>query len=125
MDSKYKALNIIGISLGIILALFFMQTKLMVIKFDGVGETSCDSDSMGLTLNCRDKIYYNYVSKNEPLELGMIYLYKKDNKIIIHRLVQCLDENCSIAVFKGDNNYIAEFVNRTQIIKKVEWVNYR
>jgi len=93
--------------------------------YDRVSKVSCKSNSMGLTMNCGDAVYETKVKDNDKLIPGDIYIYKKLNYTVVHRLVYCLDENCSKAVFKGDNNEKGELINRSQVIFKVEKVEYR
>lgn len=93
-------------------------------KFDEISRVQCTSDSMGLIISCKDKIYLRHLQKDEKLIIGEMYVYRDNNESVLHRLVQCIDD-CSIAVFKGDNNYIAEFINRSQVVKKVERIDYR
>lgn len=90
---------------------------------------SCKSDSMGLTIDCKDTAFGNKVEKDDKLYPGYIYVYKSTNETdtrhIIHRLVYCLDEDCNQTVFKGDNNPVAEIVNRSDILYSVDVVMYR
>lgn len=88
----------------------------------GVG---CGTDSMGLTLNCNDILYEQNVYNNTKLIPGSIYTYMTDkNASIVHRMIMCLDENCNITVFKGDNNEVGEIVPRQWINGKVVMVEY-
>jgi hypothetical protein len=93
-------------------------------KIDYVHKVACGSDSMGLTLNCGDKVYSRILENEEKLEIGSIYIYRSSNHTIIHRLVKCLDEECSMTIFKGDNNRVAEIVNRSEILYKVIKIEY-
>jgi hypothetical protein len=84
----------------------------------------CNSSSMGLTLRCGDILDIERYDGGE-LEIGRIYTYQDGNESIVHRIVACQDKNCNLVIFKGDNNQIAEFVNKTQITGKVLGVEYR
>jgi len=95
-------------------------------KMDGSMRVQCGTGSMGLTFGCDDLIYYRDIEKNEQFIPGDIYIYKKDDDSkVVHRLIECVDIDCNITVFKGDNNAVGEFVNKSQIIRKVESVRYR
>jgi len=120
------------ISIGFVLALLLKVTlivdfdKVELTKADGSVRIKCGSDSMGLTFGCGDLLYYRNVKKDEELIPGDIYIYRKDNDDnIVHRLIECVDIDCNLTVFKGDNNAVGEFVNKSQIIRKVESVRYR
>jgi len=89
-----------------------------------VVKMACDSDSMGLMFNCGDKIIKRKLNETEKLKEGKVYTYLKGKSSIIHRLVFCSDENCTKAIFKGDNNRKAEIVGREQITHEVLGVNY-
>ena len=93
--------------------------------YDVKYKLGCSSDSMGLSLNCGDVQYSNFVNSSSYLETGEIYVYKRDNKSIVHRLVYCLDSDCNSTIFKGDNNEVAELVNRSEIVAKVVMVEYK
>ena len=120
------------ISIGFLLALILKVTimvdfeRVELTKYDGVIKVQCGSDSMGLTFGCGDLLYYRDVKKNEELVPGDIYIYRKDdgNKTV-HRLVECVDIDCNLTVFKGDNNAVGELVNRSNVIQKIESVRYR
>lgn len=47
------------------------------------------------------------------------------NETVAHRLALCLDDYCSQAVFRGDNNKMGELVNRSDIQHRVKMVLYR
>lgn len=89
--------------------------------------TSCASDSMGFGMRCQDTVevqdFNSTLTKPVP---GEIYIYKKENGngTTIHRLVLCLDTDCNFTVFKGDNNRVAELVNRSAIIKKATGITW-
>ncbi len=81
---------------------------------------SCDSQSMGLSLNCKDSLFTELVTENSMLIEGDIYIYTKNEKIIVHRLVKCLDDQCNRSIFKGDNNYVADdIVEKSKIFARV------
>ena len=137
--SKQMEQFILGLFIGFILALssiaLFVEYaeykeeivlgKTIIQSFDTIGILGCDSNSMGLTLNCRDTVYKQKVDQNETLYLGNIYTYRSwDNVSVIHRLVGCKDPDCNVAIFKGDNNRIVEFVNRSMIEYRVTMVEY-
>ena len=89
---------------------------------DGISEISCGSDSMGLSLDCKNNVRYHYVSEEEPIEMGEMYIYTRpfgDGIDILHRVVGCirvvgvgLEEVCyydeSYLIFKGDNNAVMD-----------------
>lgn len=87
---------------------------------------SCESDSMGNTIRCNDNAITNrFDPLKDKLEEGKIYVYKRwDDKLIIHRLVLCLDEKCNKTVFKGDNNKRGEIVHKKDIKFVVRGVEY-
>lgn len=86
---------------------------------------NCKSDSMGLVMNCMDTIYSVKVYEKTKLKLGRIYIYESGNHTVVHRLVLDCSKGCYGYVFKGDNNYVAEVVNRSQIIRKVYQVGFK
>jgi len=95
-------------------------------KMDGSIRVKCGSDSMGLTFGCGDLLYYRDIKKNEKLTPGDIYIYRKDNDTkVVHRLIECVDIDCNLTVFKGDNCAVGELVERNQVIQKIESVRYR
>ncbi len=118
---------VVGFSLAMSLKGFFSidLSSGGVAYTEKVLKVGCDSNSMGLTINCDDKLYVDAVKSDEELFLGTIYGFRFDNKTFVHRLVQCVDIDCNLTVFKGDNNLVAEFVNRSDIVYRVETVRYR
>lgn len=94
---------------------------------------SCVSNSMGQTLNCKNKILAQELQGNDYLVYGQIYIYTKEKEnhnltsLVVHRLVGCADlsfnisrgDKCYRTIFKGDNNAIAEIVSRKDIKYKV------
>jgi len=86
---------------------------------------NCDSDSMGLALRCRERVFTRFVGPTEYMIEGDIYVYDNlKNSSVIHRLALCLDDNCSQMVFRGDNNAKGELVNRSQIVAKPMYLKY-
>lgn len=95
-----------------------------VIENKKVFNIGCGSDSMGVLLNCGDKVLAVPLT-GVPLE-GNIYIYRKNStNTIIHRLVYCLDDNCTESIFKGDNNLRGEKVHRDNITHLVKEIHYR
>jgi len=110
------------LSFGFFLALLLKVTLIVdferveLTKVDGSVKVSCGSDSMGLTFGCGDLLYYRDVKKNEELMPGDIYIYRKDNDTkVVHRLIECVDIDCNLTVFKGDNNAVGELVERKDV----------
>ena len=136
MDTKMKKPDIILwiclLSIGFFSALLFKAVLIVDVesveltKLDGSVKVECGSDSMGLTFGCNDLLYYRDVGKNEKLVPGDIYIYRKDddNKVV-HRLIECVDIDCNLTVFKGDNNAVGELVERDNVLQKIESVRYR
>ena len=137
MDIKINQLLLMGIGMILIISGFVAAfaikgivnidfERVSMTKYDGVTKITCGSDSMGLTFGCGDLLYYRNVKKDEELVPGEIYIYRKDdgNKVV-HRLVECIDIDCELMVFKGDNNAVGELVEREQVTKKIESVRYR
>lgn len=92
-------------------------------NYDVIGVVGCKTNSMGLVLECNDKLYGDYVDEDTVLVPGSIYVYKvNDTSRVVHRLILCLDENCTRAVFRGDNNGVGEVVNRSHILYDVQWI---
>lgn len=125
---KRDALILLGTILLTSLILAFSQhlyeIKRMPIvnSVDVETQVGCKSNSMGLTIKCGDKIYGEYIEKDEVLVPGDIYVYDKSENgtaQVVHRLVLCLDDDCNSTVFKGDNNVVAEVVNRSDILYRV------
>jgi len=120
------------LSFGFFLALLFKAVLIVDVasveltKLDGSIKVECGSDSMGLTFGCNDLLYYRDVKKGEILVPGDIYIYRKDddNKVV-HRLIECVDIDCELTVFKGDNNAVGELVERKNVLQKIESVRYR
>lgn len=89
-----------------------------------VANISCKSDSMGLVLNCGDKVELEPFNGN--LKVGRIYVFNstkvwnETNMTVIHRFVGCVDEDCNVTIFKGDNNLNAELVKRSDILYEVK-----
>ena len=134
MDTKKYNL-LIGICLvgvSFLSALLFKSVfmvdfdKVELAKMDGSVRVQCGSDSMGLTFGCNDLLYYTEVKKDEELVPGDIYIYRKDDDSkVVHRLIECIDIDCNLTVFKGDNNAVGEFVERKDVLQKIESVRYR
>ena len=129
--------NNIGLGICLVLMGFFLALLLKVTimvdfdkvelaKMDGSTKVKCGSDSMGLTFGCSDILYYRDVGKNEELIPGDIYIYRKDDGgKVVHRLIECVDIDCNLTVFKGDNNAVGELIERKDVLQKVESVRYK
>ena len=89
-------------------------------------QITCDSQSMGLLLDCEDTVFSRILDDEEKLKEGKIYKYRNTKGYyIIHRLVKCLDENCETLVFKGDNNFIADnIIQRSEVEHEVVQIRY-
>ena len=112
--------------------IYLLDDESRVVKRFDMSETliqvpiSCDSQSMGTVFSCKDNLFSDFIGDDSVLIEGGIYVYQLDDRIIVHRLVKCLDDSCNRSVFKGDANYAADkIVARSQIISKVYGVEYR
>ena len=81
---------------------------------DDVRKINCSSNSMGLTVGCGDKVFMEEIEG--PLMPGEIYIYRWENRTIIHRLIYQIND--THAVFKGDANRASEVV----AVKNVEYL---
>lgn len=100
--------------------------KLEMKRYEYYAPISCESDSMGLTLDCKDTAYGEVVRANDEIIRGDIYVYESGNSSVIHRLVNCVNNDCSgTLVFKGDANRVAEFVNRTKLRYHIIRIDYK
>lgn len=84
----------------------------------------CGSDSMGLTLSCNDTLEVERFNKEKKPLLGRIYIFNRTNGTTVHRLIGCVDQDCNLTIFKGDNNYIGELIRKEDILWKVKGVFY-
>jgi len=101
----------------------FILSDNLVFKSSKI-KTSCATDSMGLVIDCKNKVDVEPY-RNETLKEGNIYIYKSGkNSSTIHRLVYCLDSSCNWSIFKGDNNYKGEMIQKSQILYKVKGIIY-
>lgn len=100
-------------------------------------KVGCNTNSMGLTLGCKDLVKKSTVQPDEILQQGKIYTYNNQrnstyysidngkNNSIVHRYVGCADEvkqpdgMCQRLIFKGDNNHKSEIVYRDQVTYQV------
>lgn len=128
---KYTPIIVISLIIGFSIAL--LLKGVVMIDFNNIELSTFDkyltmgcnsSDSMGLVINCNDRLYLTNVSRYPNLQIGSIYIYRSGNITIVHRLVKCVDKDCNVTIFKGDNNPVAEFINKSQILYKVEMVYY-
>jgi hypothetical protein len=95
-------------------------------KYDSISRVGCKSDSMGLSLDCNDRLYMRNLKKNHTFTVGDIYIYQDEDSVVVHRLVKCLDDGCNKLIFKGDNNHVADpIINRSDVVSKVVQVEYR
>ena len=130
--NKYTEIILEELARGIIIASFlFLALSMYYNEEDLIFEsskikTSCATDSMGLVIDCKNKVEIEPY-KNETLKEGSIYIYRSEinsSKTIIHRLVYCLDSSCNWSIFKGDNNDRGEMVQKSQILYKVKGIEY-
>ena len=66
--------------------------------YDFINTVSCNTNSMGLTMNCNDRLFVSMVDEGGELYLGRIYVYNDGNKSIVHRLVVCVDSDCNVSI---------------------------
>lgn len=92
---------------------------------DTIVPVSCNSDSMGLVIGCKDRLLTQTIEVGDNLRNGSIYIFKspyQEGELATHRLV---DFNETHALFKGDNNAIADpWIKREDILYKVLGVRY-
>ena len=64
------------------------------------------SGSMTPTINKGDAVIYEKYNKKNPPRVGQILVFKKDNKTIVHRIIEVVefDNNERVYYTKGDNN---------------------
>ena len=133
MVKLYQMMVITTITILIVLSLKLDSTiQLEETEIADLGittaRTKCNSNSMGLMMDCNDKLYIQKVKPNEQLKIGQVYIYPhwKDNISVIHRLVACQNENCTKLIFKGDQNSRADpVINRSQITHILKKIEYR
>jgi len=122
---------------------FFPNSDIVrLVKSDGLSEISCGSDSMGLSVSCKNNVRYHFVERTETLKLGDMYIYDnpiKEDAAVLHRLIGCLkvkdgalEERCeydeSFLIFKGDNNHVIDMplkYNSELRLKKVDSINIK
>jgi hypothetical protein len=89
--------------------------------------------SMMPTIQCGDSVNEYEFNQSDKLEIGKIYVYDSSGskwadgfsqypngtQNIMHRLIGCFNENCSLLIFKGDANILSEIVTRESIKYKV------
>jgi len=74
-------------------------------SYDYIQPISCTSNSMGPIIQCGS---YLYISKKFEIKSGSLYTFKYNNDTYVHRLITCLDDECSLLLFKGDTNSIPD-----------------
>lgn len=122
MKILLTVLILVSVALGFVFAQIVTPQYIDLQLSEEWTTVGCNSDSMGLVLNCNDKLDLEKFTGD--IELGEIYIYRKPNKTVVHRAAFCI-ENCSMVVFRGDNNPKGEIVNRSDIIYRVIGVEYR
>lgn len=94
-------------------------------EIDGITNIACSSDSMGLLMNCGDRLYYKDLKTNDELVDGEIYIFKSpyvNGTTAVHRLIW---HNESHAIFKGDNNLVADpLIHRSDVLKIIVGIKY-
>lgn len=86
----------------------------------------CASNSMGLLAGCNDKAIVEQYNQKEKLQEGQIYIFQYNTTTTaIHRFIKCMDDNCTTALFKGDNKYIGEIRERKKVYYKVIGIQFR
>ncbi len=84
------------------------------------------SESMLPTLKVGDHVMLERLDKTDKLSIGDVYVYVKDDILVIHRLVAEYyneDTKETLYVFKGDNNNYCDIpVKKESIIAKATGV---
>lgn len=104
-------LGCIAISLYFILSQPPIVEKLNTLTLETKDfQTTCDTDSMGLVLNCGDHVKSTKVEIEDKISLGRIYIYHYPNSSYIsHRVGGCADyPKCQKLIFRGDNNKLID-----------------
>lgn len=100
----------------------------LIESYDTLGRVSCESQSMGLMLDCKSTtLYYKQLRPEDPVYEGRVYLYEKDaDTLVIHRLMGSIGLDNEQYIFKGDANeyYDDELVNRSQILYELKAITY-
>ncbi len=98
--------------------------RLSLAKYDAVSRIACGSGSMGLMLDCNDQALLREVTLGSNLSVGHVYTYTSGNESIIHRYLGCVNPDCSRLFFRGDNNKVGEYVNRSLVTYELVGVYY-
>lgn len=98
-------------------------------RYDTITHVGCSSDSMGLSLNCNDRLYLLEDLEDHDYTVGSIFVFKSpynEGGRTVHRLIMCLDPDCNEMIFKGDNSRVADpIINKEDVIGKVVMKKYR
>lgn len=137
-DNKYFALFLFSMicCLSIMLSAALYSDSKTITRLEEISMTNADlkttvkciSDSMGLVIRCGDTIYLSEfrVLNGDKLRAGDLYVFESpytENDTTLHRLVWFNDSH---ALFKGDNNKIADPMIEIQNVKyKVVGVEYQ
>ena len=118
---------LLGVLLGSRYDLWLLEASMEVESYDRVSDISCNSYSMGWEYSCGGKAYLREF--NGTVVIGRVYVFKpkwKEDSLVIHRAVDCDTEDCSVVVFKGDANKVADApVLKEDILYEVVRVDYK
>lgn len=111
-----------------IIVIFFFLLLFRQTVYAKVVVIDCNSNSMGMAMDCNDKTLNTVVHRWDWLYEGDVYIYKEpinetDYDLIVHRLIYKIND--THLVFKGDNNKRGELVRRKNVMYHVEGVEYR
>lgn len=101
----------------IVLVVTIILTMLVSCKFS-IGILAIGSGSMSSTINKGDAVVFTKY-KNQEIKIGDIVLFQKNEKILVHRVIETeINNNEEIYYTKGDNNNTQDegFITSSDII---------
>jgi signal peptidase I len=117
------------ISLIILLIVVFSFAALISCKFT-YGLLTIGSGSMTGTLNIGDAVFYKKF-KEQDLNIGDIVIYQRNNRSIVHRIVEIgIFNGQYVYITKGDNNqnvdegYVYSSDIKGKVINRVRFIGY-
>ena len=101
-DKKNKKIKII---IYVLLFIVIIDFNMLISGQFKYGLLAIGSESMRNYIDKGDVVFYKKIEDNEKYNIGDILIFKKDDKIIVHRIIKRVDIKDDVIYYtKGDNN---------------------
>lgn len=101
VDRNYKKRNILVLMIPSVFMLVVIYLTSGYFKYSAL---AIASGSMSPNINKGDVVIYEKIDSYDSLKIGDVIVYKYDNVVVVHRIINIINEDGYYFYTKGDNN---------------------